>query len=347
MMDNHAFAGSNGFVWWIGVVENRMDPLNLCRCKIRIFGWHTENKQHIPTDHLPWAQPILPPNNSHQSKTPYEGDWVFGFFLDGDSGQVPIYLGVFPSIPSPYTNNVNDGFTDARSASDLSGAPSPHGETAKRNPKTPGEPTTSRLYRNEKIAETLIGKRKETLTKDVKTAKGSTWNEPTPPYDTKPPYNDVKETESGHLLEFDDTPKAERINIAHRTSTYIEMQPNGSMTTRITKDNYEIVIGDNYVNIKGTCNITINGDANLLVNGDTNLSVDGDTNISVDGDTNLKVKGSFNAIAKEFNFDGPINQTNGDFTNEDDVIASDISLVKHIHEDDDNNLHVVTGPPVK
>ena len=34
------FMGTNGFVWWQGVVEDRQDPLQLGRCRVRILGWH-------------------------------------------------------------------------------------------------------------------------------------------------------------------------------------------------------------------------------------------------------------------------------------------------------------------
>jgi hypothetical protein len=37
----------------VGVVENRIDPLQLGRCQVRIFGHHTENKQLLPTSDLP------------------------------------------------------------------------------------------------------------------------------------------------------------------------------------------------------------------------------------------------------------------------------------------------------
>lgn len=91
--------GHDNFVWWIGVVEDRKDPLNLGRCRVRIFGSHTENLQLIPTDALPWAMPLYPVNNSRNWATPIEGDYVFGFFTDGLSCQAPVFMGVFPGIP--------------------------------------------------------------------------------------------------------------------------------------------------------------------------------------------------------------------------------------------------------
>jgi hypothetical protein len=92
------FAGLNGFIWWVGVVEDRADPLGIGRCRVRIFGWHTDDRSLIPVDHLPWAMPMNSINNA-KSFTPLElGEWVVGFFMDGESGQFPIMMGVLPGI---------------------------------------------------------------------------------------------------------------------------------------------------------------------------------------------------------------------------------------------------------
>lgn len=98
--------GHDNFVWWIGVVEDRVDPLNLGRCKVRIFGSHTDNLQEIPTKDLPWATPLYPINDSRSFSSPMEGDYVFGFFMDGLASQAPAMLGVFPSIPQQETDEV-------------------------------------------------------------------------------------------------------------------------------------------------------------------------------------------------------------------------------------------------
>lgn len=98
--------GHDNFVWWIGVVEDRNDELNLGRCRVRIFGSHTENLQEIPTKDLPWADPVFPINSAHTFGTPLEGDWVFGFYLDGMAKQRPAMLGVFGGIPQ---DNPRDG----------------------------------------------------------------------------------------------------------------------------------------------------------------------------------------------------------------------------------------------
>jgi hypothetical protein len=92
------FAGLNGFVWWVGEIETRIDPLGLGRCQVRIFGWHTNNKKLIPTEDLPWAHPIYPINNSKSFSAPMIGDWVVGFFMDGEAGQSPVMFGVMPGL---------------------------------------------------------------------------------------------------------------------------------------------------------------------------------------------------------------------------------------------------------
>jgi hypothetical protein len=89
------FLGRDGFVWWIGVVEDTDDPLTLGRCRVRIFGYHGE-KTDIPTESLPWAVSIHPLNTPNLYGTPQVNDWVFGFFLDSIEAQEPAMLGYFP-----------------------------------------------------------------------------------------------------------------------------------------------------------------------------------------------------------------------------------------------------------
>lgn len=283
--------GLDNFIWWMGVVEERNDPLNIGRVRVRIFGWHTDDKTLIPTDKLPWAQPMIPVNGSLSTGTAQEGDYVFGFFFDGESGQAPCIMGVFPGIPQEFINNAK-GFTDSRSDADLANSPKKpviNGSSwtegqAKLNPTVIGEPTTSRVSRNEKINETLIGYRKNTLDVSVPTSTGSTWSEPTTPYDSVPPFNRTFESESGHLMEFDDTPEKERVSLAHRKGTFYEIHPDGSKVSKVVGKNYEIYLDDNNVHIKGVCNVTVDGNANIYVKGNTVEKVDGDYNLNVTGD---------------------------------------------------------------
>lgn len=133
--------------FWMGVVENRTDPLGVGRCQIRVFGFHTDNLNELPTSDLPWALPALPTNASKSFSAPRTGDYVIGFFSDGQSGQVPIYTGVLPGIISQ-SPDTSKGF-------------SPQGTQT--NPQLPsgqkdqevGQPTTVPLSRGI-IANTAI-----------------------------------------------------------------------------------------------------------------------------------------------------------------------------------------------
>lgn len=92
----------DGFNWWIGVVEDRMDPEKIGRCRIRIFGYHPGRTQ-VPTEHLPWAWPVQPITSagiSGKGSTPLgplPGTWVVGWFLDGHDMQIPVFFGVVSS----------------------------------------------------------------------------------------------------------------------------------------------------------------------------------------------------------------------------------------------------------
>jgi hypothetical protein len=105
------FLGKDNFIWWIGVIENRMDPLGLGRCQVRIFGWHDDGSPEaiakIPLSELPWALPLQPLNSSRTFASPFVGDWVMGFFMDGMSGQFPIMMGVLPGYgaENPFNSN--------------------------------------------------------------------------------------------------------------------------------------------------------------------------------------------------------------------------------------------------
>jgi len=92
--------GVDHTIWYVGVVENRDDPLMLGRCQVRIIGVHPDDKTLVPTTDLPWAMPILPVNGSpafagmgHSPVGPVIGTTVFGIFADGIERQLPYMLG--------------------------------------------------------------------------------------------------------------------------------------------------------------------------------------------------------------------------------------------------------------
>ena len=103
------FAGRDGFIWWVGEVENIDDPSQLGRVKVRIIGWYTGNKSNkgadaytktLPTENLPWATVLLPTDkpqtkNAGTTTELQPGAFVLGFFLDGEEAQLPVVMGSF------------------------------------------------------------------------------------------------------------------------------------------------------------------------------------------------------------------------------------------------------------
>jgi hypothetical protein len=87
------------FTWWQGVVEDRNDPMKLGRCRVRIFGYHTDDKNDISVAQLPWATMMQPTTSAAMNGIgttptgPVEGTWVVGFFRDGNNAQEPVIMG--------------------------------------------------------------------------------------------------------------------------------------------------------------------------------------------------------------------------------------------------------------
>ena len=99
-----AFSGQDGFVWGIGVVEDRFDPEKLGRVRVRWLGYHSEDKAKILTKDLPWAQVMQSVGGSAMAgigEAPVnlvEGTWVCGFFQDSDWMDDAVVIGTLPGL---------------------------------------------------------------------------------------------------------------------------------------------------------------------------------------------------------------------------------------------------------
>lgn len=286
----HDQIGKNGFVWFHGVVEDIDDPLMMGRVRVRCFGFHTGDKVLLPTEDLPWATPLQPITSaavSGKGRSPtgvLAGAWVVGFFRDGINCQDPIILGTFAAFPEPdeLTGKMSvpeDGFND------------PSGKYPSED--YAGEPDTNRLARNESIDKTIVKTKKDEVEKGVNTALIGSWDEPQTPYAAQYPQNHVIESESGHIVEIDDTTGAERIGIYHRAGTWSEIHPDGKKIEKIKSDNYEIVAGNNHVLIKGNCDLNINGNSKQKVGKDLLVEIAGDAKILVNGNIIMETKKDF------------------------------------------------------
>lgn len=103
-MQEPKFIGTEGFIWFLGVVEDNRDPAYLGRVKVRCYGYHTFDKSLLPTEDLPWAnvsQPTTSAGLRGVGTSPtglLPGTQVWGWFLDGVVAQIPFVAGVIGGV---------------------------------------------------------------------------------------------------------------------------------------------------------------------------------------------------------------------------------------------------------
>jgi len=112
---NPGFLGGS-FLWWIGqiaddstwrdnILPGKFESKDSIpgwgrRYKVRIIGLHDKEEETISSDQLPWAQVMYPvtggggQTNAGATPNLRQGNFVFGFFLDGQDQQVPVIMGV-------------------------------------------------------------------------------------------------------------------------------------------------------------------------------------------------------------------------------------------------------------
>jgi hypothetical protein len=268
--NSDAFKGGN-FCWFTGVVEDINDSEKLGRVRVRAFGYHTESLVDIKTDALPWATVMGPTNSANISgigTTTHglvNGSWVVGFFRDGPSAQDPIIMGTVGSTYEEKPKN-KTGFSDP----------------SETYPKLQGTESTY-------VDTNLLARGTNTITRELDTVT----EEPATKYAAVYPNNKVTQTTSGHIIEIDDTPGAERINVRHRSGTFVEIHPNGDVVQN-NGNRFQITTGNDNVHITGVCNLTIDQDCNTTILGDWNIDVTGNKNETIGGNVTEDVGGSVN-----------------------------------------------------
>ena len=307
MYDNN-FLGKNNFIWFNGVVEDRNDPQKLGRLRVRCVGIHTDNKDDLPTADLPWSQLIHPITSSgisglgHSPGFIVEGTWVFGYFRDGYAMQEPMVIGTLPGKPVELAET-SKGFYD------------PNGVY----PKYKDEVDTNRLATNDSNNPHLgLELRKLTRKTGVPTADfdavpveehistaieasdSDTWNQPNIPYAAVYPFNHVFESESGHVMEIDDTKDNERLFTQHRTGTSQEIDKDGNQVNIIKGDHYNIVSGKRQAVIEGNADLTIGGRHKIYINKDGQTNNHYDIQVGPNASVNIQIdKGDMNVVLKD------------------------------------------------
>jgi GH24 family phage-related lysozyme (muramidase) len=197
-------------------------------------------------------------------------------------------------LPSPEARTATDGSIDYSSSSEKAPAFSDINGVY---PKNKNESSTNRLARNAAANETdrkptIVDLKEASIIHNVPIAGGGNWNQPEPAFAARYPYNHVKATESGHVMEYDDTPGAERIAQWHKAGTYYEIDNSGSKVTRIIGDNYEILDRNGFVYVRGDINITVLGDTNIYTENDLNIEARGDITMAASGNMTLGCGGN-------------------------------------------------------
>lgn len=127
---------------------------------------------------------------------------------------------------------------------------------------------------------------------------GQTWDEPESAYGGVYPYNQVIESEAGHVVEIDSTPGAERIHLFHKSGSYIEIDVNGSSVRKVVGENYEIFDRNNFVYVKGAQCLTVDGKTSILVRDHCNIEVEGDLKVTGHGQVVAQAAGNMAVVAE-------------------------------------------------
>ena len=327
------FMGRDGFQWFTGVVEDNNDPLQVGRVRVRCLGYHTENKEELPTTDLPWAtvmQPTTSPAVSGLGSHTFlvSGTWVVGFFRDTDC-QEPIIMGSLPGFPTAQPDT-KIGFNDPQGI----------------YPSYINESDINEMARGSLTAETPVKKNDNRTTAinpavfsglsinkadgQTDTAMGhttiSSWDEPLiidtngqfGSYKPEYPHNHVYETESCHSLEFDDTENQRRISLYHAAGSYLDIHNDGKIITKSVSNRYDLTEGiaheyvkdqkyittGNHLMIRAndeqmhhnciTIQVGANGHINIVTDaGDLNINVNGNVRQTVSGDMSVNVNGNY------------------------------------------------------
>lgn len=306
--------------FFYGIVEDRNDPLQVGRVRVRVHGVHTDDKKLISSADLPWSQVLIPTTSAGLSGFGHghglvEGTTVFGMFRD-DERQDFLVLGVALGINQTgykititdelLTRSVDKGFNDPRRQTQADYNNSVDGLNSGTDRKRPNELSLA-LDTSPQLPESLEikydgegSKITEPSSKELpyyplrdyydesdlnRFAKGggnyeSRDNLPDgfqPKLDrsqTLYPFNKVHHTESGHMIEMDDSVGGERLAVSHRSGTFYEIHKDGSEVHRVVNDNYTVICKDDNVYIGGKCNIKILGDANIDIDGKADIHSD-------------------------------------------------------------------------
>jgi muramidase (phage lysozyme) len=317
-------------LFFIGVVENNVDPRLEGRVQVRAFGVHG-TVQQVPTEYLPWAT-LIYGSYDPNSPIPPLNSWVFGFFIDGRDAQQPMILGLIPTQATELIEPERTGWGVIH--------PRNHDRLAQGSRAVDyGQPSRSRLARGENIEETYVLAQESLRVVNIPSANGApSWGEPPTAYNAQYPFNRVIETAAGHSIELDDTPGAERIMIYHRSGSYIQIDTRGTTVQRSQSDRYDITSTNAHIYVGGRSLVTINGDSYVRVNGNKTEEIIGDYIQIVRGNHMISVGGQLNLNAGD-----EVQARGAKVRLEANVEGINVKSAKNINIQSDMSIHSKAG----
>jgi hypothetical protein len=326
MAEQSYFMGQDGFIWFVGVVEDRDDPERIGRVRVRCLGFHTEDLTALPTEDLPWAHvmhPVTDPSMQGMGSTPsflVEGSWVIGFFRDAQEKQQPVIIGSLPGIPNN-DPDPNFGFNDPRGKVTYGPYPVDGDIETMLSGHRVGEPDTNRLAQG-KTSEThnsLINRRlrrlrgdpnkkDETIGKDDNSTetdedklKGTGVPTATQPYLKQVSDAAIEETRGfwnepdpkSIKKDADPYPSSQYpYNHVHESeSGHIHEIDDSPLAERLFTQHKSGTFEE--IHPTGTKVVKIIGDNYEIVAGSSNVSITGDVNLTVKGTVRELIKGDY------------------------------------------------------
>lgn len=316
-------------LFFIGVIENNIDPRLEGRVQVRAFSIHGTNRE-VPAYQLPWAICV---SGSYDPNTPPPplNSFVYGVFLDGREAQHPLVLGL---IPTQFAEQIDPETSGWGVIPGQDGSILAKGSA----PRDFGQPQNSRLARGEDIHQTYVPIQEMNRVENVKIPQvdgeeAETWSEPEPAYAASYPYNRVIET-ANHSIEIDDTPGGERIMVWHRSGSYVQIDARGTTTHKSVSDKFEVNDINQHVYVGGRSMVYIDGDSYVKVGGNKIEEVEGDLEVRVHGNYLLGVGGQTN-----INSGDPLQMRGPDINIEANVSTMNIKAKKEIKVEADQDIN--------
>lgn len=262
-------SGFSNMLHFVGVVEDNNDLSNNGRVKVRAFGIHpprsSEGKEDdVPTDHLPWAT-VLDGSYGISPVIPSVGEWVFGFFIDGNEAQQPMIMGRLPGqhlqMPAGSGEPGEDGMLPPETANQF-GKPGGHryqyGEGANQ-----GQTLTQRVLANSGIPQ----------------ADGGSFDEPPIMMPENNYKNRVIKSSDGNnfivLGSGEDGESSDYFLISHSSGSVFQIDANGTIFVKAFADKYNTTQGVESTYVRGSSHSTIDEDYTLKVGKSGKISVNG------------------------------------------------------------------------